>query len=235
MSQSTKNALSVFALVILAGAFWLLLISPKKDKADELQKQVSALQSEVAGVRQDVAAGVAAKKSFSHSYQQLILLGKAVPADSGTASLLVQLNAISTGTDTPFEAIELKEGGAEAVAPTEGEGAEGENVDALPPLGSSAGPAGLRAMPYELSFVGGFFDAADFISRVDSLVQTKDGRLYADGRLLTFDSFEMSLPSATTSGPSYKHLDLKFSATAYATPFGQGLTAGASSTGPEIE
>jgi Tfp pilus assembly protein PilO len=227
MSQSTKTALAVLVTVLLAGAFWVLLISPKKDKADELSSQVSALRTEVATAKHETTAGLVAKHNFPHNYQQLILLGKAVPPDSGTASLVVQIDHISTQTKTPFLGIELKESEAE-----ESEAEAAETVASLPPLGSGVGPAGLRAMPYELTFVGGFFDAADFIQQVNSLVQTKNGRLYANGRLLTFDHFEI----VATRGPlAYKDLDVKFFVNAYATPAGQGLTAGASPAGPTLE
>jgi hypothetical protein len=87
-------------------------------------------------------------------------------------------------------------------------------------------------MPYELSFEGGFFDTADFIEGVNSLVQTKHGRVYANGRLITFDRFEMA---STKSALHPKELSVQFFATAYATPAGQGLTAGATPAGPAPE
>jgi len=226
MSQPTKTALSVFALVIAAGAFWLLLIAPKREKADELSEQVAAARTSTAAAKQQAAQGLAAKRNFPRNYQQMVLLGKAVPADSGTASMLVQLNDIGRHNHTPFLGIELKTGEGE-----EGEEAESE-VTSLSPLGSGVGPAGLRSMPYDLNFEGGFFDAADFIEGVNGLVQTKQGRVYADGRLVTFDRFEMAA-SKTTYRP--KELSLKFFVTAYVTPPGQGLTAGATPAGPAPE
>jgi hypothetical protein len=136
--------------------------------------------------------------------------------------MLIQLNEISRHNNTPFIGITLDEG--ETV-----EGEEAAEVSALPPLGSKTGPAGLQALPYELSFEGGYFDTADFISGVHSLVQTRNGRLRADGRLITFDRFEMAAPK-TTLRP--RELEVKFYVTAYATPAGQGLTAGATPAGP---
>jgi len=228
MTQGTKTALAVAGVVVAAVAFWLLLIAPKREKADELGTQVTAARSELAAAHQKSAQGLAAKRNFPHNYQQVVLLGKAVPADSGTASLLVQLNHISTHTKTPFLGIELKGEGDEAGAEGEGE----DEVASLPPLGSKVGPAGLRAMPYELSFKGGFFDAADFIERVNALVETKKGRVHVDGRLVTFDGISLAA-SKSTFHP--KELELKFFVTAYATPAGQGLTAGATPVGPAPE
>ncbi len=226
MTQGTKTALAVAGVVVAAVAFWLLLLAPKREKADELGAQVTAARTELAAAHQKAAQGLVAKRKFPHNYQQVVLLGKAVPADSGTASLLVQLNHISTHTNTPFLGIELK-GESE-----EGEAEAEDQVASLPPLGSKGGPAGLRSMPYELSFEGGYFDAADFIEKVNALVQTKRGRVHVDGRLLTFDRIEMAA-SKSTYRP--RELELKFFATAYATPAGQGLTAGATPVGPAPE
>lgn len=224
MNQQTKTALVVVALIVVAGAFWLLLIGPKREKADELSEQVAAARVSTDAARQRAADGLKAKGNFPHNYQQLVLLGKAVPADSGTASMLVQLDDIGKHNRTPFLGIELK---AEEGTETEAEGAT--TIASLPPLGSGTGPAGLRSMPYELSFEGGFFDTADFIQQVNGLVQTKDGRVHADGRLITFDRFEMAA-SKSTFRP--KELQVKFFVNAYATPADQGLTAGATPAGP---
>jgi Tfp pilus assembly protein PilO len=226
-NQQTKVALAIALLVVAAGAFWLLVIGPKREKADELSAEVTAAKAEVASARIKVAAGLKAKRNFPHNYQQLLLLGKAVPADSGTASLMVQIDHLSEHSRTPFLGIELKEGaGAE-----EGT-AEGEAPTALAALGSGVGPAGLRAMPYELTFKGGYFDAADFIQEMNSLVTTEKGRVHVNGRLMTFDRFELA---AGESSLNPKHLTVKFFASAYTTPPGQGLTAGATATGPAPE
>lgn len=222
MKQSTKTAIAAVVLVVLAGAFWILLLGPKRSKSDELGEQVSSARTQTAAAVASAKAGLAAKRNFPHNYQQLVLLGKAVPATSGTASLLVQLNDISRHTNNAFEGIELTGDEAE-------EGEVEQAVADLPPLGSGLGPAGLRSMPYELEFEGGFFDTADFIEGVNRLVQTKKGRVHADGRLMTFDRFEMAA-SKSTLHP--RELEIKFFATAYATPRGQGLTAGATPSGP---
>src|SRR5262249_39590828 len=52
----------------------------------------------------------------------------------------------------------------------------------LLPLGASIGPAGLNVMPYDLTFNGSFFDVADFIGGVDSLLATKKTNAGGDGR-----------------------------------------------------
>jgi Tfp pilus assembly protein PilO len=99
------------------------------------------------------------------------------------------------------------------------------------PIGATVGPAGLPILPYDLSFQGSFFDIASFMSGVDSLVHLGEdgGQIVANGRLLTVDGFSLK-PLPTLSGE--QELKVTFTVTTYVVPSDQGLTAGASPTGP---
>jgi Tfp pilus assembly protein PilO len=229
MRQSTQTALAVLAVIALAGAFWLLLLAPKREKANELSEQTSTLSAAVASEQAKVTEAVTAKEQFPNYYRQLVLLGKAVPADAATPSLLVQLNGISRQAQTLFKTISLGAGGEEG-----GNGEVSEGPGAMLPIGASVGAAGLPAMPYLLEFQGGFFGIADFIEGLDSLVETENGEVIANGRLVTIDGFTMSPPPEGGS-TSNQALTASFQVTTYVTPPDQGLTAGATSSGPETE
>ena len=62
------------------------------------------------------------------------------------------------------------------------------------PLGASIGPAGLAVMPYTLTFSGNFFQIADFIHGIDSLVETENAKVGVEGRLVTIDGFSLNSP-----------------------------------------
>jgi Tfp pilus assembly protein PilO len=226
MSDHTKIALVVVAMIALAGGFWVLLLSPKRDKSNELSEQVSALTREVSQARQEAAASLVAKKNFPNDYRQLVVLGAAVPAEAATPSLLVQLNGLSDHAKTSFQSIALGTGESEAGAPTAETGATGSTE--LLPLGAGSGPSGFAAMPYTLAFEGGFFDITEFIEGVDGLVTTKpDGEVDAHGRLMTIDSFSLTPVGSEGSSSSANQLSASFSVNTYVTPPGQGLTSGA--------
>ncbi len=224
MNNSTKTALAAAAVIVLAGAFWVLLLAPKRETASKLSDEVASLQSAVSNEEQRAAEGVTARHDFPHNYQQLVLLGKAVPGDAATASLLVQLNGISRLADTRFDGIQLGAGSGG----TEESGAPAEGAGAFPPLGSKPGPAGLLAMPYDLKFEGGFFAIANFIQGLDSLVETKDGRVDANGRLVTIDGFSMTPARA---GDQIR-LAAEFNASTYVAPPAQALAAGTTAGAP---
>jgi Tfp pilus assembly protein PilO len=226
-SDSAKTALSVVFVIAIAAAFWLALLSPKRDKSNELKAQAATLTTELASAEASANEALAAKKNYRSDYNKLLQLGKAVPADSSTSSLLAELSVLGYLSKTSFVSIS-KNGENGGAAPAEGEG----ESSALPPLGAQAGPSGLLAMPYSLEFAGGFFQVADFIHRLDSLVKTKNGAVDSHGRLITVDGFELTPANAEGSKEASELLGASFSVSTYVTPPGQGLTAGATAAGP---
>lgn len=259
-AASTRTIVAILVFVALAVAFWMALIGPKRDQADELSEQVSQLETTLSQSQAAVAAGEAAQHQFPHDYQQLVVLGKAVPAGDESSSLLVQLNHVADRAGVRFESLKVgvaseSEPAApvEEAAPEEAEEAAPETEAAPPaeesgsvpaaavatesaaslqPIGALVGPAGLSVLPYEISFKGGFFGVADFIHGVDGLLHTRGSKLAVDGRLLTLDGFVLSADGKS----GFPRLNANFSVTTYLVPPGEGLTAGASPAEPaEVE
>ncbi len=256
-SSSTRTLIAILVIAAAAVVFWMLLLSPKREEAASLGKEVEELQSSLAAAQGEVATGENARRAFSDNYQQLVVLGKAVPASDESASLLVQLNGVANRSKVKFESLELGTSGeasapaevepepAPETAPAAGEEAaptpEGEAAAAtavvpptelaasLSPLGASVGPAGLSILPYNLNFKGSFFHVADFINGIDSLIHTNDSSLAVDGRLITLDGF--SLIGDGESG--FPYLDANFAVTTYLVPSDEGIVGGASATEPE--
>lgn len=236
MSANNKLIAAVLAVVVLGVAFWMLLLSPKREEAKKLGAQVERLEATLSQHEAQVAEGEAAREEFPTDYQRLVVLGKAVPGDDDVASFLVQLKRLADRAEGTFKGISLSgDGGGEAPeapAPPAG-GAAGspasptEVAASLLPLGASVGPAGLAVMPYEVDFEGGFFEIADFIEGLDSLVNTGDETVRVDGRLVTIDTFSLE-PGET----GFDTLQATFSLTTFLTPPGEGVTGGATPTAP---
>lgn len=230
MKGNNRLIFAVLGVIVLAGAFWMLLLSPKREEAKRLDKQAQQLQVTLAQHKAEVETAVAAKREFAANYGQLVVLGKAVPADSETASLLVQIQKISERAGVRFEEISLSAEGGEtaAVAPTVESGSPTEVAASTMPLGASIGPAGLGVMPYTLNFTGNFFQISRFIHGLDNLVKTTSEKVSVDGRLITVNSFSLSPVEEQGS----TELQAAFSVTTYLTPPEQGATAGATPVGP---
>ena len=244
MSDSNRLVIAGGVLIALIAAFWLLLLSPKREESASLAEKIERLEAEVSQIRQQADAAAEAKQGFAEDYEQLVLLGKAVPSDDDTASFLVQIDEIAAEAGIKFRSLELAEGTGEAAAPAPVAPAPAtpstdpaaaapvaaptEASAALLPIGASVGPAGLAVMPYTLEFSGQYFQIADFIAGLDSLVKTTNRSLAADGRLVTVDGFTLGKDEVR----GFPMLDATFSVTTYLTPPGQGVTAGATPAAP---
>jgi Tfp pilus assembly protein PilO len=220
--KSTNSVIVVAVAIVVVGiAFWMLAVSPKREEAAKLDREAASLETSLSVHQGEVTQGEAAREEFDFDYQKLVVLGKAVPGDDDTASLLVQLNRIAEGTGVDFRDIKLtSEGGEEEASAHAPEGASPtEAAASLLPLGASVGPAGLAVMPYTLTFEGNFFTIADFVSRLDSLVKTENEDVVVDGRLLTIDGFSLT----ADEGKGFPALEGSFAVTTYLTPPGEGI------------
>jgi Tfp pilus assembly protein PilO len=230
MSSSNRTIVAVVVLAGVALAFWMLVISPKRDEAGKLEAQAKQLQTSLAQHQAEVAEAEAAKKEFPTAYQHLVVVGKAVPGGDETASLLVQMNHIASGAGGTFRNIALSAaGGGEEAAPAaagskETPASPTEVAASLLPLGATVGPAGLAVMPYEVTFDGNFFQIADFIKGIDSLVDTKKNQVSVDGRLVTIDGFSLE----ASSDKGFPALQASFALTTYLTPPEEGAAGGVS-------
>ena len=282
MKVSDKAIVFGVLVAALALGFYLMLLAPKRQKASDLNNQISQLHASISQQEQVASFAETARKDFPRYYGRLVVLGKAVPEQADTGSMLVQLNSIAGDTNVDFRSIELGTDTATAgagttpastptasaasnstAAPagtsttpstgsttpstgstsgtTAGTSSATSTASATPvpatessaaalPIGAVVGPAGLPTLPYTLKFTGGYFDIANFIGGVDNLVQpTASGvRVTPDGRLFTVDGFSINggLQGASPT------LQASFAVTTYATPETQGLTLGASPSGP---
>lgn len=244
MSSVNRIIVAMLVAAALAIGFWVLLLSPKREEAAELAETVSSLKSSLALHQQEVQEALLARKEFPTDYGQLVVLGKAVPADDDTASLFVQINRIAERAEVGFAEIKLNGSGEETPAPVPAPEAEApptgapgsatavaaptEAAAATLPLGATIGPAGLAVMPYSLRFTGDFFRLADFIHGLDKLVKTTNSKVSVDGRLITVDGFALG----PEQGATFPQLEASFAVTTYLTPEGQGVTGGATPTAP---
>jgi Tfp pilus assembly protein PilO len=269
------------AIVGLLAAFYVMVLSPKREEASKLSEENTLLQASIDEQKQVATFGEEARQDFPRYYSRLVVLGKAVPDQADQASMIVQLSQIANRSGVEFRAIKVSEGGgASTTAPTAaapttppagtatgpsdgttttpegstttpsagtappasggstatpaattGPAPATEAVAASLPIGATVGLAGLPILPYDLTFKGSFFDVADFMSGIDSLVGLREGsgQVAADGRLLTVDGFSLK-PIPTLGGEP--ELNATFAVTSYVVPSEEGLTAGASPTGP---
>jgi type II secretory pathway component PulM len=116
MKASDRALMAGLGLVVLAIAFWVAILGPKRGDASDLSDQITQLQASVSQMEQTAADAQQERDHFAASYHKLVVLGKAVPADSDQSSLLVQLNSLSTKAGVDFENLDLTSDTAGAAA-----------------------------------------------------------------------------------------------------------------------
>jgi Tfp pilus assembly protein PilO len=109
VKRSDATVLAVVAVVALIAAFWFVVLGPKQSDASDLSSQVSDVQSQLSQQQQVVDTARQAQASFQPSYHKLVVLGKAVPADSEQASFIVQLSGLASRAGVSFLGLTLNQ------------------------------------------------------------------------------------------------------------------------------
>jgi hypothetical protein len=225
-----RNSILLVAVGIAAvvGAYWMLVLSPQREEAAKIDTQISAKQTALASAEAQVAEYEKARQNYRANYAMVARLGKAVPADDDVRSLMVQLNSAASKSRVDFRTINIGGGSAPAAAPA-GAAAKGAASTATPPPGATTvGTAGFSTMPFAFSFKGSFFQLGKFFNRLDKFVAVRNGGLDVTGRLLLLNTITLT-PDTAKGFPT---LNAEVSANSYLLPPAEGLTAGATATGP---
>jgi Tfp pilus assembly protein PilO len=149
----------VVVAVVIAGYF--VLLRPQSNKADNLGKEIAALETELRAANELAAPDDEPKLPIEVA--DLVELAKAMPDDPELADAILELNAASEGAGVGFTAIT--------------------------PASPAAG-AGYTQLPLTLSFEGNYYSLTELIYRLRNLVTIREGVLDAHGRLFTIDSLD---------------------------------------------
>jgi hypothetical protein len=221
MTANRNVLIGVVAAVAVVAAYWMLVLSPKREEAASLSDKVTAVQQELTAAQAQLTQYRAAKDSYQSNYATVARLGKAVPEDDDMRSLMIQLDAAARDTEVDFRSIRIGQGSGAAGADAAVTGA------ATPPPGATVGEAGFMTMPFSFDFKGRFFRLSDFMSRLERFVAVRNQRIDVTGRLLVLESVSLQPDS-----DGFPNIEAKIGATSYLLPPTQGLTGGATPQGP---
>jgi type IV pilus assembly protein PilO len=132
------------------------------------RSEASQLDEEIAAVQSQIVeqrgkSGAAPPKPVEVS--DLFRLAKAMPDTTDMSGILLELNRIAAETGIEFNSIS--------------------------PGGATVQGA-YQVIPVSLAFEGNFYSLSDFLYRLRTLVQVRDGSLTANGRLFTVDTIAFS-------------------------------------------
>jgi type IV pilus assembly protein PilO len=161
--------------VLLVGfATWLLLVHPQGGKLNALKRQSEDVEQKIQAYEQQVAAARSAPKI---EVADVYRLAKAMPDKADMPDVVLELSQLARDTGIRFDSISPQ-------------------VPAV--IGS------YQVLPISVTFNGNFYNLADFLYRLRSLVTVHAGRLDATGRLfavdtLTFNESALKFPQIQAS------------------------------------
>jgi Tfp pilus assembly protein PilO len=111
--------LGALAVLAAVGAFWLLLLAPKRSELSKLNEEVQASETALQAAQQEAEQFAQARLSFPSDYTTVARLGKAVPVDPDVPSLVVQLDRAAKEAGVDFRKLnpERAAGGDSATPP----------------------------------------------------------------------------------------------------------------------
>ena len=105
MSARDKKLLVGIVPLLLLGAFWFLVLAPKREEATKAEKEAAAQEERRDRAQAQLDQASAAQSDYAADYGEIVRLGKAIPAQVDMPSLLVQLDSAAEGTGIRFTKI----------------------------------------------------------------------------------------------------------------------------------
>ncbi|MCW3027516.1 MAG: hypothetical protein JWN81_727 [Solirubrobacterales bacterium] len=219
MTSRDRIVLTVVATLVILGAAWFMLVAPEREKASKLDARITAAGAQLSTAEGELANARGAEARYSTAYASIVSLGKAVPPGQEVPSLVYQLDQASNQKHVEFSSVTSGGSGAASAS------------SATP--AASVTPAAFTQMPFTFVFNGSFFDLYHLFQQLNRFTErTPSGVLQISGRLLTIQGVKLAQVTASGNEASKEGLSGTITATAYVLPPSQGLTAGATSTGP---
>ena len=158
LSPGALIGIIVGAVLVFGLAGWFLLVRPQGAKLSALKTQATEVQAKIDAYHQQVAAVRAAPKI---EVADVYRLAKAMPDTTDMPDLLLELSQLARDTGIRFDSISPQ---------------------------PSVVIGSYQVLPISVTFNGNFYNLADFLYRLRSLVRVSAGRLDATGRLFSVDT-----------------------------------------------
>jgi hypothetical protein len=214
--------LGVVVIAAAAGAYWMFLLAPKRKEAADISTKVSIARAQLVQAKTTLADYAKAKSEYRDNYARYIRLGKAVPADDDTRSLMVQVDAAAKRSGIDFDNIDLVASGGPAAGSNV---ATAQSTTGLPPGAVNAGSFSI--MPFSLAFTGEFASLSNFFSRLERFVTVDGEKIAVDGRLLRVETLDLKPLDG-----GWPAIRANVGVTAYVVPSTPDATTGATPQGP---
>jgi type IV pilus assembly protein PilO len=158
LSQNALIGVIVAGVLVFGLAVWFLMVHPQSGKVSSLKREAQDVQEKIDAYHQQVTAARSAPKI---EVADVYRLAKAMPTKTDMPDLVLELSQLARDTGISFDSI---------------------SPQPVAAVGSYS------VLPISVTFNGNFYNLADFLYRLRSLVTVHAGRLDATGRLFSVDT-----------------------------------------------
>ncbi|HLW96620.1 MAG TPA: type II secretion system protein GspM [Solirubrobacteraceae bacterium] len=164
MSARDRLVVAVIAAVLVAGGFWVVLVSPERAKVGSLQTQIGTERAALTSAQSALTSARGAAAGYVSHVHQISTVKVAVPTSPAEAALIKTITHFA-GTAVDFKQLDVGTSGA-----------------------SAAGPASLSLT---FTFLANYGNLQSFLANIDALTSTNGDVLSAKGRLFTIESVSL--------------------------------------------
>jgi Tfp pilus assembly protein PilO len=207
----------IVAIVALGAVFgyWKLELAPKRAEAAKLEQEIATQEAQLAQTQSLIATYEGARDDYQANYAKVVRLGKAVPSDDDTRSLVVQLDAAAKRSGVDFDTLNINGAASSAGAQA--------STKVIP---GAVNAGAFSAMPFSFSFSGDFSTLGNFFSRLERFVSLKGDEIAVNGRLMRVERI-----SLTPSSKGWPGLSAQVGASTYIVDQAQPVSATAGTGG----
>jgi Tfp pilus assembly protein PilO len=160
-------ALTVVGALAILAAGWFLVVSPKRSHASELRTQASEQERANAQLQTQLATLKAQAKALPAQQAKLAAVAAKIPNNSALPTLVRALNDAADNVGVELVSVAPGPVTAVATAPAAAVTTAASGTAAVPAASSAVGA--LQSIPMTLNVVGGYFQVAEFLDRLESL------------------------------------------------------------------
>lgn len=116
MRVRDRLMLAVVAAAVVAGAMWILLVSPERSQVSSLSTQIDAQRAALVTAQNGLASARRAAAGYVDDVHQISEVLTAIPPSPGEAALIRTIVRLA-GTKVDFRELDVASGGATATGP----------------------------------------------------------------------------------------------------------------------
>lgn len=161
LSPARVAALAIGAVLMYAAVVWFAVVSPKRSEVSSLGREIVAAELRLT----EAEAAANRRRAEGTPVSDVFRLAKAMPGSDDQPGLVLELNRLARSSGVVLRSITTQA-----------------------PL---AGAGGATMVPVVVTVGGSYFDIAKFLQRMRILVEVRDGKLHARGRLLAVEKVEL--------------------------------------------